>query len=155
MTQLTDNFNMLSPTGFRLTIESPTFSNLEYFITTVNLPTVNLPEVSSAYKNYQGFVAGDTLTYEAIEIQFLIDEDMQNYVEVFDWMKRNANENDAIKHDIILSILSSHNNVNKQIRFVRALPVSLGGAEFSTQATEIEYLQGAITFRYDYFEIIA
>ncbi len=155
MTQLTDNFNMLSPTGFRLTIEAPTFSNLEYFITTVNLPTVNLPEVSAGYKNYQGFVAGDTLTYDAIDIQFLIDEDMKNYVEVFNWMKSNANDNTSTKHDIILTILSSHNNLNKQIRFVRAIPTSLGGAEFTTQATDIEYLQGTISFRYDYFEIIA
>jgi hypothetical protein len=155
MTQLTDNFNMLSPTGFRLTIEAPTFSNLEYFITTVNLPTVNLPEVSAGYRNYQSFVAGDTLTYDAIDIQFLIDEDMKNYVEVFDWMKSNANDNTSTKYDIILTILSSHNNLNKQIRFVRAIPTSLGGAEFTTQATGIEYLQGTISFRYDYFEIIA
>ena len=154
MTQLTDNFNMLSPTGFRLTIDAPKFSNLEYFITTVNLPTVNLPEVSSGYKNYQGFVAGDTLTYDAIDIQFLIDEDMKNYSEVFNWMKSNANETHAAKRDIILSILSSHNNVNKQIRFANALPISLGGAEFTTQATDVEYMRGNISFRYDYFEII-
>lgn len=154
MTQLTDNFNMLSPTGFRVTIESPKFSNLEYFITTINLPTINLPEVSSGFKNYQGFVAGDTVTYDPLDVTFLIDEDMKNYTEVYNWIKSNANEAIPKKHDIILSIMSSHNNLNKQIKFTNALPTSLVGVEFTTQATDIEYLQSTISFRYDYFEII-
>ena len=154
MTQLTDNFNMLSPTGFRVTIESPKFSNLEYFITTFSLPTVSLGETEAAYRNYQGFVAGDKVTYDAVDLTFMVDEDMNNYIEVFNWIQSNANENISAKHDIILSILSSHNNVNKQIRFVNALPVSLGGVDFTTQTTSIEYLQSTVSFRYDYFEII-
>ena len=84
----------------------------------------------------------------------MVDEDMKNYIEVFNWIQSNANENISAKHDIILSILSSHNNVNKQIRFVNALPVSLGGVDFTTQTTSIEYLQSTVSFRYDYFEII-
>jgi hypothetical protein len=154
MTQLTDNFNMLSPTGFRVTIESPKFSNLEYFISTCSLPTVSLGETEAGFKNYQGFVAGDKVTYDAIDLTFMVDEDMKNYIEVFNWIQSNANENISAKHDIILSILSSHNNVNKQIRFVNALPVSLGGVDFTTQTTSIEYLQSTVSFRYDYFEII-
>jgi hypothetical protein len=154
MTQLTDNFNMLSPTGFRVTIESHKFSNLEYFISTCSLPTVSLGETEAGFKNYQGFVAGDKVTYDAIDLTFMVDEDMKNYIEVFNWIQSNANENISAKHDIILSILSSHNNVNKQIRFVNALPVSLGGVDFTTQTTSIEYLQSTVSFRYDYFEII-
>ena len=84
----------------------------------------------------------------------MVDEDMNNYIEVFNWIQSNAKDHLSAKHDIILSILSSHNNVNKQIKFINALPTSLGGVEFSTQATSIEYLQSTVSFRYDYFEII-
>jgi hypothetical protein len=154
MTQLTDNFNMLSPTGFRVTIESPTFSNLEYFINKCSLPTISLPEADAGFRNYQGFVAGDKVTYDSLDLTFIIDEDMKNYTEVFDWIKSNANENISAKYDIILSILTSHNNLNRQIRFVNAIPVSLGGVEFTTQASDIEYLQSNVSFRYDYFELI-
>lgn len=154
MTQLTNNFNMLSPTGFRVTIESPKFSNLEYFITTCSLPTLSLAEAEAGFRNYQGFVPGDKITYDALDLTFMVDEDMNNYVEVFDWIQSNAKDQLSAKHDIILSILSSHNNVNKQIKFVNAIPVSLSGVEFSTQATSIEYLQSTVSFRYDYFEII-
>tara|TARA_B110000483_G_scaffold87137_1_gene107583 strand:- start:31 stop:498 length:468 start_codon:yes stop_codon:yes gene_type:complete len=154
MTQLTDNFNMLSPTGFRVTIESPKFSNLEYFISNVSLPTITLSEAEASFRNYQGFVPGDKVSYEPLDMSFVIDEDMKNYTEVFNWIKSNADENVPAKHDLILSILTSHNNVNKQIKFVNAMPTSLGGVEFNTQVDTIDYLQSAISFRYDYFEII-
>ena len=154
MTQLTDNFNMLIPTGFRVTIESPRFSNLEYFITTCSLPTLSLAEAEAGFRNYQGFVAGDKITYDALDLTFMVDEDMKNYTEVFEWIQSNANEKISAKHDIVLSILTSHNNINKQIRFVNAIPVSLSGVEFSTQTNATEYLQSTVSIRYDYFEII-
>ena len=154
MTQLTDNFNMLAPTGFRVTIESPKFSNLEYFITTVSLPTVTSAEAEAGFRNQQGFIPGDQVSFEALDITFVLDEDMKNYTEIFDWMKSNVQENIPAKHDIILSILTSHNNVNKEIKFINAIPTSLGGVEFSSQVDTLDYLQSTISFRYDRFEII-
>ena len=154
MTQLTDNFNMLSPTGFRVSIESPKFSNLEYFITTVGLPAIGLPEAEAGFKNYQGFLPGDKITYEPLDLTFMLDEDMKNYMEVFNWIQSNANETTPATHDLILSILTSHNNLNKEIKFVNAIPTSLGGVEFSTQLDTIDYLQADVSFRYDRFEII-
>lgn len=151
---LTNNFNFLSPTGFKLSIESPKFDNLEYFITTVSLPSMSLSEVDSSFRNQQGFVSGDQVNYDSLEVTFSVDEDMKNYVEVFNWIKETAESDRQVTNDIILSILTSHNNINRQIRFVRAIPVSLGGVEFTTQATDIEYLQSSISFRYDYFEIL-
>ena len=69
-------------------------------------------------------------------------------------IQSNANETTPATHDVILSILTSHNNLNKQVKFVNAIPTSLGGVEFSTQLDAIDYLQATITFRYDRFEII-
>jgi DNA polymerase III sliding clamp (beta) subunit (PCNA family) len=151
---LTNNFNFLSPTGFKLSIESPKFDNLEYFITAVALPSMSLAEVNAGFKNQQGFVSGDKVNYESLEVTFSVDEDMKNYNEVFNWIKETAESDTQVNNDIILSILTSHNNPNRQIRFVRAIPVSLAGVEFTTQASDIEYLQSTVSFRYDYFEII-
>lgn len=154
MTALTDNFNMLSPTGFRVTIESPKFSNLEYFITTANLPEITLGAATATFRNSQSFAPGDKIEYSPLELTYLVDEDMKNYTEIFDWIYANANETNPTKHDVILTILSSHNNINKQIRFVRAIPTALQGLEFDTQAEGIEYFKSSVTLQYDYFEII-
>ena len=56
--------------------------------------------------------------------------------------------------DITLSILSSSNNVTRQIRYIDCIPVSLANINFeSTAGTDnvITYMAG---FRYTYFEFI-
>ena len=55
---------------------------------------------------------------------------------------------------MILSVMSSHNNVNKQFQFKDAFPTSLSGVEFTTQGSDIEYLQADVSFRYNEFSII-
>jgi len=89
-----------------------------------------------------------------LSVRFLIDEDMKNYLEIHDWIQDNITKKTITKSDMILSVLSSHNNVNKQFQFLDAFPTSLSGVEFSTQSTEVEYVQGDVTFRYDRFKIL-
>jgi hypothetical protein len=154
MSNLTSNVNLLSPIGFKLTIEGD-FTNTEYFAVSANIPSVSLQEVSSSFRNRKGFEPGDTLNFEALSVKLMIDEDMVNYKELFDWIKLNT---DAVKlksADIILSIMSSDSVMNKQIRFVRAFPISIAGLDFNVQSTEIEYLQAEVSFKYDYFEFIS
>jgi hypothetical protein len=50
--------------------------------------------------------------------------------------------------------MTSHNNINKQFQFKDAFPVSLSGVDFNAQATDVEYLQADVSFRYNEFVII-
>jgi len=150
---LTSNINMLSPTGFKLTINREKFANIEYFVTSFGIPTVSSSEVQQDFRNTITYQPSETIQYDSLSLRFVIDEDMKNYTEIFDWIKRNS-ESKGERHDIILSVLSSHNNVNKQFQFRDAFPTSLGGVDFSTQLTDVEYLQADVTFRYNAFSII-
>jgi hypothetical protein len=81
-----------------------------------------------------------------------VDEDMKGYTELLNWMVKNETKIEI--HDMVLSVLSNNNTLNKQIRFSNVFPVSIGGVEFDTQNSDIEFLQTDITFRYDRFSII-
>ena len=74
-------------------------------------------------------------------------------IEMFNWMKANRDSNFE-RHDMILSIMTNKNILNKQFQFKDAFPTSLSGVEFNSQATDIEYLQADVTFRYNEFVII-
>ena len=50
--------------------------------------------------------------------RFIIDEEMRNYQEIYDWMKDNTEKYEVA--DMILSVMSSHNTVNKQFQFKNA-----------------------------------
>jgi hypothetical protein len=151
-TNLTTNINMLSPTGFKLTINREKFANTEFFITSFGIPSLSAGEVQTNFQNNIGFTPGEALTYESLSLRFVIDEDMNNYTEMFNWMK--ANTDTVERHDMILSIMTNKNLVNKQFQFKDAFPTALSGVEFNAQATDVEYLQADVTFRYNEFAII-
>ena len=151
-TNLTTNINMLSPTGFKLVINREKFGNTEFFITTFGIPSISSGEIQTNFRNRIGYTPGEAITFETLSLRFAIDEDMNNYTEMFNWMK--ANTDTIERHDMILSVMTNKNLLNKQFQFKDAFPVSLSGVEFNSQATDVEYLQADVTFRYNEFVII-
>jgi len=157
-TNLTSNINLLAPTGFKLTINREKFANTEYFITSFSIPDIAVSAVETRYRGVISYESGEPRQFGDLSIRFAIDEDMKNYNEIYDWLKSNSNQGlnkgQIERHDMILSVLSSHNNVTKQFQFRDAFPTTIGGVEFSTQNTDVEYLQADVTFRYTEYDII-
>ena len=58
----------------------------------------------------------------------------------------------AILSDATLSILSAKNNVIKEVRFTDIFPVGITGANFTQQASDVQYLTSTVTFKYAYYE---
>ena len=72
------------PTKFAFKImKLPT---VEFFITQANIPGVNLGESIFPTPLKQIPVQGDDLTFENLEISFLVDEKLTNYRELHQWL---------------------------------------------------------------------
>jgi hypothetical protein len=155
MNTLTTNRNFLQQTNWKLTIRNDNFANIEYFCTAVNLPSLSMPEVTLNYRGTKGYFPGDTLSFDQLRIKFMVDEDMKNYIEAVNWMKKNAYENTSLRSDLILSVLSSKNTSNRQYQFHDAFPTSIGELNFNTQAQSIEYITCEMTLRYNYFTALS
>jgi len=149
----TSNKNFLSPVGFQFKIDSTKYSNVEYFCTSVSLPDLSLSEVAMPYKTSNMGMTGDRINFGDLTIRFNITEDMENYIEMYNWMHDIIQKGESHKSDATLSILSSHNNVTKEVTFKDCFPTALSAIEFSTQQTDIEYLQADVTLKYTYFDI--
>ena len=54
--------------------------------------------------------------------------------------------------DATLTVLSSKNNPQVEIRFRDLFPVSLTGLQYDQQATDVEYLTSTVTFRYTIYD---
>lgn len=151
---LTTNLNFLTPTSFKLIIDNKKFANIEYFITSVTLPSIETDEIQANWNGFSIFMPGGTVNHGTLSVKFMVDESMRNYSEIFNWIVDNNVASDPIKHDIILSILSSKNNTNRQFRFIDAFPLSIGGFDLNTQISDVEYASTETTFRYTRFEIL-
>jgi hypothetical protein len=57
-----------------------------WFCTSANVPGITLGEAQYATPMTDMFVTGDKLTFETLNITFLVDEELQNYRELWDWL---------------------------------------------------------------------
>ena len=73
-----------SPVQFRFKIAK--LPEVEFFIQTVNLPGISLGQATIPNPLYDYPVPGDKITYQSLDISFLVDENLNNYKELHDWM---------------------------------------------------------------------
>tara|TARA_B100001059_G_scaffold48346_1_gene41341 strand:- start:12120 stop:12590 length:471 start_codon:yes stop_codon:yes gene_type:complete len=156
MATLTTNKNFLSPVGFQFKINSSKYANLEYFCVKAAMPGLSLPAVDQSYRGVNLAFTGDRLQFEDLTLTVNVTENLENYKETFDWMHNMVNQGTAegFKEDAILLILSSHNNVNKEIKFKDVFPTAITGVDFDSQSTDVEMVQIDITFAYTSFEFV-
>ena len=79
-----DKLDYASPTQFRFGIHQ--LPKVEFFITAVNLPGISLGTaiMSTPYKDIP--LPGEKLEYGNLSIEFLVDEYLENYISLHNWM---------------------------------------------------------------------
>ena len=73
-----------SPVQFRFKIAK--LPEVEFFIQSVNLPGISLGTVAIPTSVYNYPVPGDEISYQSLDISFLVDENLNNYKELHDWI---------------------------------------------------------------------
>jgi hypothetical protein len=166
MAELTSNINYLQPTSFKITIDRKNFPNLEFFCQDFTHPGMIMNAVEVPFRKLQSIpFVGDKLTFNELLANIIVDENMDAYNEMYNWMRTNLdnNENSRLEDagirpptvsDIVLSILSSHNNVTKQIRYIDCMPVALTDVQFQSTASGTEFVTFGASFRFSYFELL-
>ena len=73
-----------SPTQFKFNILK--LPKVEYFCTAVNVPGINADAgtLPTPFKDIP--IIGDKLTYENLSITFIVDEYLENYISLHNWM---------------------------------------------------------------------
>ena len=170
------NLNYLSPVNFELLIEK--IPKTRYNRVGATLPSINFSEATfNTPLAVESLVPGDKITFDPLTVRFIVDEDMKNYQEIYNWIMKlgpgidtddyqslvNSTKTSTGKFsnadfsqmysDCILIVNTSSNNANLEIQFVDAFPTSLGSIDFVTDASEVEYAVCELTLRYTFFKI--
>ena len=85
ITNQPDNPQFLSPVGFNFIIRK--LPNVNYFVQAVNMPGVQLGETPLNTPFHIIPTPGDHITYGEMAVTFKVDEDMKNYIELYNWMQ--------------------------------------------------------------------
>jgi len=159
--------NFLSPIGFRFALQRA--PNIEYYIQAATLPslTTNFVTVYTPFSNLS--FSPDKLEYGDFSITFRVDEDMSNYLEIYNWLigvsfpdnfkqhsdlvTRNQGDNSGIYSDATLTILNSTKNVNVEVTFEDLFPTSISDIQLDVRASDVNYSEATVSFRYKRFTI--
>ena len=163
MQNLPSNYNALSPVSFRFSIKK--LPNVSFFCQSANIPDLTIGVVArpSPMRDFNTF--GDNLEIGALEVSFIVDEDLENYMEIQKWMRdltspenftgyntALANTEEGLGNlgglvsDATLHILTNSMNTNKNIQYKDIFPTSLGALDFTTQDTEITAITALCSF---------
>ena len=79
-----NKFDYASPIQFRFKMTN--LPNVEFFVHTANIPGISLGDTTLPTPLKDISMPGDKLTYQSLDVSFLVDENLNNYKEIHDWM---------------------------------------------------------------------
>ena len=74
------NLNLLSPVAFRFSLKD--IPHVNFFCQSAQIPSVSLGEVPIQTPLAPVYRAGD-MTYDALVVGFVVDEELKNYLEIY------------------------------------------------------------------------
>ena len=73
-----------SPIQFRFKMTK--LPKVEFFVQTANIPGISLGTATAVTPLYDYPIPGDKINYQTLDISFLVDENLNNYKELHDWI---------------------------------------------------------------------
>jgi hypothetical protein len=170
------NRNFLSPTGFKFSLNKA--PKVDFFSNQANIPAITLGSALETRFGKNIDVPGDKMTFGDFNLRFLVDENLENYMEIWNWMtglgfpysleqyknfiesdeqysKNTLNEKAAFYEtsDGTLEILNSSFLPSSQVIFTDLYPIFLSSLEFDATAENITYFTAQVNFKYTYYRI--
>jgi hypothetical protein len=161
------NKNYLSPLNFNFELKRAPHVN--FFVQSLNIPgfSFTAPLQQNPFSNIPQ--VGDRIRYEDLEVTFKVDEDLQNYFEIYNWIRslgfpENFEEyaqikalpitgGKAVRSDITVLISNAIKVPRWSVVFRECFPISMSRLNFQTTDTSVNYLSCTATFKYIFFDI--
>lgn len=169
-----ENRNFLSSLGFKFTLNRT--PKVAFFSNTANIPGITLGVAEQPNYLNDVPIPGDKMIFEDFNLRFIVDEDLENYLEIQNWMRgigfpesldqiydwQNTNENFEqptksqmnLYSDGTLFIMNSNQNVNFELVFRSMFPYRLSELQFDATNTDEEYLTADVSFKYLMYNIL-
>lgn len=167
-----DNPNQIYVDKFKFVLND--LPHVRYFCSAVNLPGITMQEIELPNPLNRLYYGSTKLYYDNMNLTFRVDEDLQNYREIFNWMVgiTAPQSTDQFKEftevtnrgigpkvgyniyrDSTLVTLTNVSNVNLKVFFKDIFPISLTGLEFGVENKTVT--TATATFRYNWYEFEA
>ncbi len=167
------NRNFLSPVGFKFILNRA--PKVAFFGNSANIPSMTLGVAIQTNYLKDIDVPGDKIIFEDFNLRFLVDENLENYMEIYNWIRglgypesleeifnwQSSNSTFQqpdksqmnLYSDGTLQVLTSKQNPNFKVSFKDLFPYSLSTLSFDATDTDIQYFTADVSFKYTIYNI--
>jgi len=164
------NRNFLSGVAFKFNLAK--FPKVDFFSNSARIPELNLELTTQASYLKNIDVPGERLSYGDFTLRFLVDENMENYQSIYDWLtglgfpettkefaeiiKDKDGQRDPKEAfcDGTLRILNSNYREVGKVTFNDLFPISLTSLEFDATNTDVQFFTAEATFKYTLYKLV-
>ena len=169
-----ENRNFLSSVGFKFTLNRA--PKVAFFANTANIPSITLGVAEQPNYLNNIPVPGDKMEFEDFTLRFLVDENLENYMQIqnwmrglgfpesltqiYEWQETNESFEQPYKSDMnlysdgTLLVLNSNKNSNFNVKFRSMFPYQLSTLQFDATNQDEEYFTAEVTFKYLMYNIL-
>ena len=171
------NRNYMSPLGFKLILTKT--PKVDFLCQSANIPSISMETAIQPSYLKDIPVPGDKVLYDDLNVRFLVDEKMENYLAIHKWItglgypesigqyrqlktddkRTDRRVNDSADplyfqySDATLQVLNSNYKPSVLINFKDAFPISLSTLDFDVTTRDYNYFTAEVTFKYTIYNI--
>ena len=171
------NRNYMSPLGFKLILTKT--PKVDFLCQSANIPSISMGTAIQPSYLKDIPVPGDKVLYDDLNVRFLVDEKMENYLAIHKWitglgypesigqynqLKKDDKRTDSLVSDkgdplyfqysdATLQVLNSNYKPSVLINFKDAFPISLSTLDFDVTTRDYNYFTAEVTFKYTIYNI--
>ena len=164
------NRNFLSPAGFKFTLAK--YPKVSFMCNSAKIPELNLGVAKQPTYLKTIDVPGEILVFGDLTLKFLVDENMENYMIIHNWLtalggsgslqeyadlitnENGTKDGKEAYSDGTLRVLNSNFKDTALVRFQDLFPVSITSLEFDSTVTDIQYFTAEVVFKYTIYDIL-
>lgn len=144
--------------------------NAVYWCYAVTLPGITFGEVIQPTPFLDVKRAGDKLQFDPLVMNFIVQENLENYIEIYNWMlgigypesyeqhkswatKDGKTRRQNVYSDAYLTILSNKYNPLVRVKFLDCFPTNLSPLSYDASLTNVTPITTDATFSFSHFLI--
>lgn len=166
------NPNFLQPNKFQLSFARA--PNIQYFCQSVSVPGISLSEIPQNTPFVDIYIPGEKAIYDLLNITFMIDEELQSWNEIHDWIRAMTFPKEYEEYrklgqlnkvtgaraglrpqysDAAITLYSSSNLPYYRFKFFDVFPTTLSTFVMNASDSPDSIMTADATFRYSYYDI--
>ncbi len=157
--------NFLTGIGFQFQLIK--YPKVSFFCQSATVPGISLSTARQPTRYNYITHPGDEINFEDLTLEFIVDENMSNYVTVHNWVRKLGHPyssediqelpgdslDDKTYSDAVLFILDSNFKKKFKVVFKDVFPTDLGPLKFESTSTDVQYFTVSANFKYTIYDI--